>query len=189
MANLYLFRHGETTHNQNKLFTGWYNETEFTSLGLLQNQHLANLLKTTRLDLAFQTSLKRSQETLKTVLQYHPECTDLRTDDQLIERNYGILNNSPHADLIASQGQAEFDRIHRGWEDKLEGGESFVDVGARVWEFIHQLKADFASKDQNIAISAHGNSLRLFRHIMENSTPEVTCSWVIPFATVFVYRI
>ena len=44
-------------------------------------------------------------------------------------------------------------------------------------------------KKVNAAISAHGNSIRLFRKIMEKaSVPEMT-KWFIPYDKVFVYKV
>jgi|GEM_PF-3463583 len=189
MANIYLFRHGQTTHNQKGLFTGWESNTEFTPLGLLQNQHCAFLLKNIKFDLAIHTSLKRSQETLTTVLGFHPECTDIRTDDRMRERNYGNLNNTLHSDFIKAHGQEAFDKIHRGWDDKDESGESYADLEIRIKSFISWLQSDFSTKDINIAISGHGNSIRIFRHIIESAQRDITCSWTITYASIFAYKI
>lgn len=189
MANIYLFRHGQTEHNLKEMFTGWETNTVFSPTGLLQNQHLAKLLKDIRLDLAIHSRLTRSLDTLNTVLTLHPECKDIRLDDRMIERNYGVLNSTAHADLVNSKGKDFFNKIHRGWDEKAEGGESYADVEIRVAEFITWLKNNYAGKDINIAISAHGNSIRIFRHILESPPKEVTCSWILTFATVFAYQL
>jgi bisphosphoglycerate-dependent phosphoglycerate mutase len=41
----------------------------------------------------------------------------------------------------------------------------------------------------NVVISAHGNSIRLFRKIMENASIKQTTSWFIPYDKVFVYDV
>jgi len=41
----------------------------------------------------------------------------------------------------------------------------------------------------NVAISAHGNSIRLFRKIMEKATKEETTKWVIPYDKYFEYTL
>jgi len=41
----------------------------------------------------------------------------------------------------------------------------------------------------NVAISAHGNSIRLFRKIWENKTKEQAIKWVIPYDKVFTYKV
>jgi bisphosphoglycerate-dependent phosphoglycerate mutase len=41
----------------------------------------------------------------------------------------------------------------------------------------------------NVAISAHGNSIRLFRKIMEKAPVKKTIKWNIPYDKVFEYNI
>jgi broad specificity phosphatase PhoE len=105
------------------------------------------------------------------------------------ERSYGDFSGIPHADIIAKYGQEAYDKWHRGWEDRTPGGESFADVEIRVQSFIDDLKQKYSGQDINIAISAHGNSIRLFRKIMENATVEDTCSWTIPYDQIFEYTL
>jgi bisphosphoglycerate-dependent phosphoglycerate mutase len=46
-------------------------------------------------------------------------------------------------------------------------------------------------KDNNVsvAISAHGNSIRLFRKIVEKASIKETVKWFIPYDKVFVYDV
>jgi bisphosphoglycerate-dependent phosphoglycerate mutase len=41
----------------------------------------------------------------------------------------------------------------------------------------------------NVVISAHGNSIRLFRKIMENASRKNVVDWFIPYDKVYVYRV
>ena len=41
----------------------------------------------------------------------------------------------------------------------------------------------------NVCISAHGNSIRLFRKIMERASKEQAIKWVIPYDKYFEYNI
>ncbi len=188
MTNLYIFRHGQTTYNRDKIFSGW-SDPPLTDLGIKQAEYLAQLLKNTRLDIAYQSSLLRSRHTLEIVLKFHPKCTKIITDDRITERNYGNLNTHPHQEIIDKYGQKQFDIWHRSYHVPPPGGESFDDVEVRVGEFIADLKKLYSKKDLNIAISAHGNSIRLFRKILENASEDETCSWTIPYDKVFEYKI
>ena len=40
----------------------------------------------------------------------------------------------------------------------------------------------------NVMISAHGNSIRLFRKIMEKASKKETTSWFIPYDKVYEYE-
>lgn len=188
MSNIYLFRHGQSEFNLNKTFTGWL-DAKLTPLGIEQAKNLGLMLKDKTIDLAYTTRLSRAADTLKEVLVFHPECQQTLIDDRMIERSYGDLSGHTHAEIIAKYGQEQFDKWHRGWTDNAKNGESFADVEVRVKAFITDLILKYSGKDLGIAISAHGNSIRLFRKIMENATIEDTVSWTIPYDQYFEYQI
>lgn len=188
MSIIYLFRHGQSEFNLTKTFTGWL-DIKLTPLGVEQAKAFGLMLKDKTIDLAYTTRLSRAADTLKEVLVYHPECQKTIIDDRLIERSYGILSGHSHQETIAKYGQAQFDKWHRDWEDKATDGESFADVEVRVQSFITDLKAKYSGQNLGIAISAHGNSIRLFRKIMENASIEDTVSWTIPYDQYFQYEI
>ncbi len=188
MATIYLFRHGQSEFNLSKTFTGWL-DAKLTPLGIEQAKALGETLKDKKIDLAIQTRLSRSKDTLKYVLEFHPQCSQIITDDRVIERSYGNLAGHGHQETVDKYGQEQFDKWHRGWNDRPPAGESFADVEVRVGEFINDLKSKYSGKDLGIAISAHGNSIRLFRKIMENASIDETCSWTIPYDQYFQYSI
>jgi 2,3-bisphosphoglycerate-dependent phosphoglycerate mutase len=188
MSNIYLFRHGQSEYNLTKTFTGWL-DAKLTPLGVEQAKALGEMLKDKKIDVAYTSRLSRAQDTLKEVLAFHPECRETLIDDRMIERSYGDLSGHTHAETIEKYGQEQFDKWHRGWTDKAENGESFADVEIRVTEFISDLKAKYAGLENGVAISAHGNSIRLFRKIMENATVEECVSWTIPYDQFFEYTI
>ena len=188
MSNIYLFRHGQSEFNLTKTFTGWL-DAKLTPLGQQQAKALGEMLKDKKIDLAYTTHLSRAADTLKEVLAFHPECKETIIDDRIIERSYGDLAGHAHSEILEKYGQEQFDKWHRGWTDKADNGESFADVEIRVAEFITDMKAKYAGKDFGIAISAHGNSIRLFRKIMEHASIEDTVSWTIPYDQYFEYTI
>jgi len=188
MSTIYLFRHGQTTFNRDHIFTG-FKDAPLTDLGIKQAKYIAKLLKNKRIDIAYQTRLSRSIDTLTPVLQTHPEIQKVITDDRVIERSYGDLAGQPHQKIIDKYGQKQFDIWHRSYRIPPPNGESFADVKVRVKDFIKGLKKKYSGKDINIAISAHGNSIRLFRQIMEKASIADTCSWSIPYDQIFTYKI
>jgi len=188
MSTIYLFRHGQSEFNLSKTFTGWL-DARLTPLGIEQAKALGEMLKDKKIDLAITSRLSRAQDTLKEVLAFHPECQETLIDDRIIERSYGDLSGHTHAETLEKYGQEQFDKWHRGWNDKADHGESFADVEIRVSEFINDLKVKYSHQNLGIAISAHGNSIRLFRKIMENASVEDTVSWTIPYDQYFEYTI
>jgi bisphosphoglycerate-dependent phosphoglycerate mutase len=55
--------------------------------------------------------------------------------------------------------------------------------------FIKDLKKFIEKEKVNVAISGHGNSIRIFRKIMENKSKSDATKWFIPYDKVFVYKI
>lgn len=186
--HIYIFRHGQTSYNRDKRFTGFH-DPPLTKLGIRQAEILARKLRNKKFQVAFYTRLKRSKQTLKRVLKYHPECKILKKDNRVIERNYGLLNGMTHDMFIEKYGEEAFNKVHRDFYTKPSKGESFADVEKRVLSFIKDLKKFIRKNKVNVAISAHGNSIRLFRKIMEKASIKDTCSWFIPYDKVFHYGI
>jgi 2,3-bisphosphoglycerate-dependent phosphoglycerate mutase len=215
--NIYVFRHGQTYFNKAHKFTGW-KESRLTPLGIRQAKKIAFQLKNKKIDIAFQSRLSRSKDTLKEVLKFHPECKKIITDDKIIERNYGNLNGVSHEEFIRKIGHQEYDLlkegdaitelslgkrkrvekflgeeefklIHRGYDIPPPNGESFADVEKRVSKFIKFIKFYIKQNRVNVAISAHGNSIRLFRRIMEKKPKSEVVKWIIPYDRPFHYTV
>src|SRR3989338_810198 len=142
---IYVFRHAQTHYNKEHRFTGW-KDSELTPLGIEQAKRLALKLKKKKIDIAYQTNLSRSKDTLKEVLKYHPECKRVITDDRIIERSYGRLQGKSHQEFVKIAGEEDYKTmLHWHKIDLLTGKEKKV----------------------NVAISAHGNSMRPFRRHFE----------------------
>lgn len=210
---IYLFRHGQSEYNRDKKFTGW-KDAKLTNKGRQHAKIIAGKLKNKKFQLAIHTSLSRSKDTLTPSLKFHPECEWTLEDDRMIERSYGILEGMSHDvylkkigkevfdlsgvalstkkekdDAIMFYGKNEYEIIHRGYKDKALNGESFYDVELRVSNFISWLKKYMKKTNSSVAISAHGNSIRLFRKIMEKANIKKMKSWNIPYDKVFEYSI
>lgn len=185
---IYLFRHGQTTYNRDKRFTGW-KDAKLTELGKKQARKITKIMKNKKFEAAIQTSLSRSKNTLKPVIKKHPECVFLIQDDRMIERSYGQLQGKYHKTIINKYGKEQYDKWHRDFNTRPPKGESFADVEKRVKSFIKDLKKFMKNNNTNVAISAHGNSIRLFRKIMEKLSKKQTEKLEIPYDKVYEYTI
>ncbi|MCK5342293.1 MAG: phosphoglycerate mutase family protein [Candidatus Heimdallarchaeota archaeon] len=187
---IYLFRHGQTTFNRDERFTG-FRDSKLTLEGKKHANEVARKLKNKKFQVAIQTHLSRSRDTLKSVLKYHPECKLVLEDDRMIERSYGSLSGKSHREVIEKYGQTQYDKWHRGYgiENRPPEGECFADVEKRVGSFIKDLKKFMRKNKVNVAISVHGNSIRLFRKIMERASRKDVVSWFIPYDKVFEYLV
>jgi broad specificity phosphatase PhoE len=185
---IYLFRHGRTNDNIDGEFSGWHN-SRLVKSGVDDAKIVGERLKKVKFQVAIHTSLIRSKQTLGYVLKYHPECKFTIVDDRMIERNYGIFNTHTHLEIVKRYGPEKYDLFHRGWSKRPVGGESFKDVEKRVKYFIKCLKKFMRENDVNVAISAHGNSIRLFRKVMEGLSIKETVGLSIDYDKVFTYEI
>ena len=188
LLKIYIFRHGQTVYNSKSKFTGFI-DSKLTKTGIEDAKIIAERLKNKKFQIAFHTSLSRSKDTLKEVLKYHPECKRLIQDNRIIERNYGKLNSHTHLNIVKKYGPKQYDIWHRSFNLKPPLGESFADVEKRVKSFIHDLTKLMKKEKVNIAISAHGNSIRLFRKIMEKASKEETVKWFIPYDNYYEFTI
>ena len=185
---IYLFRHAQTYFNREKRFTGW-KDSRLTPFGWEQAQIIAGKLKGKRIDAAFQTSLSRSRDTMRAVLKFHPECRKTFTDDRMIERSYGRLQGMSHRAYERTHSAEELHRIRRSYDYPPPGGESIRMVELRVLPFIRDLLAYMKKHRVNVAISAHGNSMRPFRRHFEKLTIAEMMKLENPWDDYFEYEI
>ena len=185
---IYLFRHGQTYFNEEKRFTGW-KDSKLDKDGIKSSKIIAKKLKNKKIDAAFQSRLSRSKNTLKEVLKYHPECKKIIIDDRIIERSYGKLQGKYHKTIIKKYGRKQFDIWHRSYNISPPGGESIKMVEKRVLSFIRDLIKYMKKNKVNVAISAHGNSMRPFRRYFEKLSIKQMMKLEMPYDDVFEYTI
>ncbi len=185
---IFLFRHGQSYFNKYHKFTGW-KDSQLTPLGHSQAEKVAKLLKNKKIQLAFSSHLTRSKETLKHVLAYHPECKRVIVDDRIIERSYGDLQGMTHEEFIKFNGEELFNIYHRSYDVPPPNGESIKMVEARVLSFINDLKFIMRKYKVNVAVSAHGNSMRPFRRYFEHLTVKQMMKLENPWDDYFEYEI
>jgi 2,3-bisphosphoglycerate-dependent phosphoglycerate mutase len=185
---IYLFRHGQTNFNKTKRFTGW-KDSKLTKTGINQSKIIAKKLKNKQIDIAFQTRLSRSKDTLKQVLKYHQECKKIITDDRMIERSYGNFQGKYHKTIIEKYGKKQFDIWHRSYNISPPKGESVKMVEKRVESFIKDLIKFMGKNKVNVAISAHGNSMRPFRKHFEKFSVKKMMKLENPYDKYFEYII
>lgn len=214
---IYIFRHGQTYYNKKHIFCG-HKDSKLTFRGIKDAKAVAKKLKDKKFQVAYHTRLSRSKNTLKQVLKYHPECHTILYDDRMIERSYGRLEGRTHEAYIHEQGEdsyntllhwhkidhlpkkerekfiekvgkAEYDVIHRSYDVPPPDGESVKDVEDRVKPFIKDMLKMMKKEKVNVAISAHGNSMRPFRRHFEKLSIEEMMELENPWDDYFVYTV
>jgi 2,3-bisphosphoglycerate-dependent phosphoglycerate mutase len=187
-----------------------------TEEGFKNARKIAKKLKRKKIGVAFQSRLSRSKNTLKEVLKYHPECKKVITDDRMIERSYGKLQKRSHKEFIdeiesivvrsieKKYGKMKrhsknifgeriakeiYDIYHRSYRVPPPGGESIEMVEKRVKYFIRDLLKLMKEEKVNVAISAHGNSMRPFRKYFEKMTVKEMMKIENPYDKYFEYKV
>src|SRR3989344_6639232 len=146
---IYIFRHGQTVYNSKSKFTGFI-DSKLSKTGLEDAKIIAERLKNKKFRIAFHTSLSRSKDTLKEVLKFHPECSEIIEDNRITERNYGSLNGKTHWEVVKKYGFNKYDLWHRSFNLRPPKGESFKDVEVRVKSFLKDLKEIIKKHKTNI---------------------------------------
>ena len=185
---IFIFRHAQTYYNKNKFFTGW-KDSKLTPLGVRQAKIVADKLKNKKIDIAFSTSLSRSKDTLRAVLKKHPECKHVFMDDRMIERSYGKFQGTSHKSYEKKFGAEQLYKLRRSYTYISPGGENLKMVGKRVNAFLKDLIAYMKRNKVNVAISAHGNSMRPFRKYFEKLSIAQMMKLENPWDNYFEYRI
>ena len=215
-VNIYLFRHGRTLFNEQHRFTGW-KDIVLSPQGRKDARSISSQLKNKKIDLAFTSDLKRAKQTLNTVLKHHPPIKIL-ADRRLRERSYGLLEGKSHqyfinregeddyrtllhwhkidhligkerGEFIKRVGEAELRIVRRSYYVRPPKGESIQDVEKRIKLFIRDLFKILKKQPVNVAISAHGNSIRPLRRYFEHLTIRQMMQIEQPFDKVISYKI
>ena len=185
MSYLILVRHGQSTWNLEKKFTGWV-DVDLTDNGKLEAKKAGKLIKTKNINIdiyysSFQLRAKNTLNLIKEVLN-DPKLS--KEAWQLNERHYGALTGLNKDEMKIKLGEEKVHQFRRSWDlrpdpldknnpyhpinigtyknipiNKIPDTESLKDTYERVLEFY---KKDIENKisENNILISAHGNSIR-----------------------------
>jgi len=185
---IFIFRHGQTYFNRDKRFTGW-KDSKLTPRGVRDAKTVGKALRNKKIDIAFHSRLSRSKDTLKEVLKFHPECKRIIEDDRIIERSYGDLQGQYHKGFVSRHGADLLQKYRRAYNFPPPNGESVKMVEKRVNSFIKELLKMMRKEKVNVAISAHGNSMRPFRKYFEKLTRTEMMKLENPWDKYFEYSI
>ena len=172
MANLTLDRHGQSDWNNKNLFTGWENPG-LTKKGVEEAHKTGNLLKEENKNYSylFTSILDRAINTADIILE-ELGIGQIR-DQALNERDYGELTGLNKDAARKKWGEDQVHIWRRSFDVPPPGGESLKDTAERVIPYFRDKILPLLIEDNNILISAHGNSLRaLVMHIEGLSSEE-----------------
>lgn len=185
MSYLILIRHGQSTWNLEKRFTGWV-DVDLTENGRLEAKKAGDLIKDQNLEIKYYySSLQlRAINTLKLVQERLNDKQNFKKAWQLNERHYGALTGLNKEEMNNKLGKGKVFQFRRSWDLKPEpldkknplhpsnieayknvpienipNTESLKDTYVRVTKYyVSEIKNNLSK--ENVLISAHGNSIR-----------------------------
>tara|TARA_B100000579_G_scaffold249474_1_gene205034 strand:+ start:1058 stop:1771 length:714 start_codon:yes stop_codon:yes gene_type:complete len=191
MSYLILIRHGQSTWNLERRFTGWV-DVDLTENGKLEAKKSGDLIKDLKIEIDYYySSLQlRAINTLKLVQKSLNDKQNFTKAWQLNERHYGALTGLNKVEMIKKLGEEKVYQFRRSWNlrpepldkqspfhplnidtykniqiENIPDTESLKDTFLRVTNYYNEeIKKNLIKG--NILISAHGNSIRaLCKHL------------------------
>lgn len=189
MAQLVIFRHGQSVWNLENKFTGWV-DVELTEKGVEEAKNAGLKLKGFKFDLAYASSLQRAQKTLALALEQSGQSDIPVTYNQALnERMYGDLQGLNKADTVVKFGEEQVKIWRRSFDIAPPNGESLKDTAARVIPYFESEIVPKLKAGKNIVIAAHGNSLRALIMYLEKMTPAQILEFEIGTAVPRLYEL
>ena len=185
MSYLILIRHGQSTWNLEKRFTGWV-DVDLTEKGKLEAKKSGVLVKDQNIKIKYYySSLQlRAINTLKLVQESLDDKQNFTRAWQLNERHYGAFTGLNKIEMGKKLGKEKIYQFRRSWDLRPEpldkqsqfhpsNIDTYKDVPVENIPDTESLKDTFERvtnyydseiienlKNGNVLISAHGNSIR-----------------------------
>ena len=185
---LVLIRHGQSIYNLENKFTGW-KDVDLTDKGRNEAIKAGDLLKKNQFlfDYAYTSDLKRAQETLSIILDRLDSNLIPVYDEALNERDYGDLIGRNKADAAKEFGEDQVQIWRRSYDLPPPGGESLKMTCDRVLPYFEKIFNQVLNNN-NIIISAHGNSIRAIVKKIFNYSSELILKTEIGWCEPWVFK-
>ena len=163
MAKLILIRHGKTKLFHEQRFWGKTN-VELSDEGIRQSELLRDRLAREKIKAVFSSQLSRASKTAEIIAAKHSieviRCAELN------ECNFGYVEGLTFTEIQNLHPKLAKDLNSFDTMVKFPGGESFLDLDARVKEFIKRLK-EYKDKDTVVIVAHSGTLLLIICHLLE----------------------
>ena len=201
MSHLILVRHGQSIWNLEKKFTGWV-DVDLTENGKLEAKKAGDLIKNQKINinLYYSSFQLRAKNTLKLIQEILKDKKKSIEAWQLNERHYGALTGLNKDEMKAKLGNDKVHQFRRSWDlrpdplsknnpyhpinidvykslkkEDIPDTESLKDTYERVVKYYKENIEDKIRKNDNILISAHGNSIRsLCKFLLKLDEKQIT---------------
>jgi D-lactate dehydrogenase len=191
LGKLLVVRHAESTWNAEGKWTGITN-ISLSDKGFREAAMFGQALKQLDIpiDFAYCSEQVRTRETLAGMLDaaqmFNVPTTVAK---QLNERDYGEYTGKNKWEVEKEIGEDKFDKIRRGWDVPVPGGETLKMVYDRVVPFYKQTILPQLCHGKNVLVVAHGNSIRALTKYLESISDEGVAQLEMPFGQISIYDI
>ena len=166
MTTIYLIRHAEAEGNLHRRIHGWY-DALITDNGFAQIAALQRRFQDIPIDAVWSSDLYRTMTTARAV--YVPKGLELHTDPGLREVHMGDWEDKPWGELERCDAMNLIRFNHSSPDFRVEGGETFAQVQARLKGAVLRLAA--AHPGQTIALFSHGTAIRCLQGALRGLGP------------------
>lgn len=188
-GTLILARHHESDWNKLGKWTGSQNPS-LTEYGKEKSADMGYLIENVPVDYAFTSLQIRSIETLSCMLGV---CTTKEVPTtharELNERDYGEYTGRNKWEMKELVGEEEWNKIRRGWDHPVPGGETLKMVYERAVPFYQKEIAPKVIAGETVLVVAHGNSLRVLTKYIESLSDEQIEETEFPFGGLVFYTL
>lgn len=147
--SLYVVRHGQTDWNKQRLIQGRI-DIPLNEEGIRQAKATKQKLAPIALDVIYVSPLIRARQTASIINEDRK--APIIVDGRIVEEFYGDMEGKPRSgEAYLTQRQSFFKRY--------PNGESYLDVAARVYPFLNEIKA--TRRKENVLLVCHGGMSRV----------------------------
>lgn len=189
MAKLFLVRHGKSAWNATGQWTG-HTDVDLAPEGYEEAKKAGEALKGQHIDKVYVSDLKRTHQTYEKIQEacglFGLTCI---ADKALSERDYGVHTGKNKWQVKEEIGEDAFQDIRRGWDTKIEGGETLKDVYMRAVPYYEaNIKKDLM-EGKNVLVVGHGNTFRALVKHLENLDDKQVCDVELATGEVHCYDV
>lgn len=214
MAKLILVRHGQSEWNAKNLFTGWI-DVPLSNKGIEEAYRAGESIGHIPIHCVFTSSLIRAHMTATLAMSRHTtekilvfiheegkqkewsqsygvdlerDCIPVYQSWHLNERMYGKLQGLNKAETAERYGADQVHQWRRSYDIPPPEGESLELTAKRTVPYFQERVLPVLQEQKNVAIFAHGNSLRSIVQYLDQLSREEVLRLEIPTGEPWIYE-
>jgi ribonuclease H / adenosylcobalamin/alpha-ribazole phosphatase len=154
--SLFMVRHGETALTPSRTFSGaGGSDPELSQHGLWQADRVADAIAPLGITAVIASPMQRAQQTAKAIATTLG--LDVELDPRWLEVNFGKWDGRLFADIVNSESE-HMERWLTGPDERPPGGESYLEMAARVDEAVIDLRERWAG--ERVLVVSHSTPIR-----------------------------